>query len=106
MGFCFAPIFPLLISLTPARVGGASAAQAIGFQVSAASLGAAGVPGVAGLLAKRFGLEVIGPVLLCVAVMLLVLHEAIVRASRHRPDAQADRDDALAAEAAAPSALG
>lgn len=105
MGFCFAPIFPLLISLTPARVGKLSSSQAIGFQVSAASLGAAGVPGVAGLLAKRFGLEVIGPVLLCVAVALLVLHEAIVRISRSRSDTSVARDAALAAEAAAPSAL-
>lgn len=82
MGFCLAPMFPLLISLTPARVGPAPAAQVIGFQVSAASLGAAGVPVLAGVLARRLGLEVIGPVLLCVAVALLVLHEAIARATR------------------------
>lgn len=82
MGFCFAPMFPLLISLTPLRVGRVSAAQAIGFQVSAASLGAAGVPSLAGVLAKRLGLEVIGPVLLCVAVALLVLHEVIARTTR------------------------
>jgi Asp/Glu/hydantoin racemase len=54
----------------------------IGFQVSAASLGAAGVPAFAGVLAKRLGLEVIGPVLLGVAIALLVLHEVIVQLTR------------------------
>jgi hypothetical protein len=84
MGFCFAPMFPLLISMTPARIGGqpnAAASQVIGFQVSAACLGAAGVPGVTGLMAKWAGLEVIGPVLLGVAVLLLVVHEAVVWAA-------------------------
>ena len=108
MGFCFAPIFPLLISLTPARVGRASAAQVIGFQVSAASLGAAGVPAFAGVLAKpeHYGLEVIGPVLLGVAVALLALHEAIVRVSRAHAPRALDPAEAAAAQAAAPSGLG
>lgn len=109
MGFCFAPIFPLLISLTPGRVGKPTANQAIGFQVSAACLGAAGVPGFAGVLAKRLGLEVIGPVLLCVAVALLVLHEAIVRVARASAASRAIEPVGVAsarADAAAPSALG
>ena len=78
MGFCFAPMFPTLISLTPGRVGRGAADQAVGFQISAASLGAAGVPGVTGLLTKWGGLEVVGPVLLVVSLLLLVLHEAII----------------------------
>ena len=107
MGFCFAPIFPLLISLTPARVGRATGAQAIGFQVSAASLGAAGVPALAGVLAKpeRFGLEVIGPVLLCVAVALLVLDEAIVRVARNG-EPRGVEPVAAGGDAAAPPAVG
>ena len=79
LGFTLAPIFPLLISLTPARVGRAYAAQAVGFQVSAAYLGAAALPGLAGVLARRAGLEVIGPVLVVAAVVLLVLHEVVLR---------------------------
>ena len=79
MGFCFAPVFPLLISLTPGRVGQQVSDQAIGFQVSAACLGAAGVPGLTGLLTRFGGLEVVGPMLLIVSVALLVLHEVIVR---------------------------
>jgi fucose permease len=75
LGLCLAPVFPLLISLTPARVGRDAADHVIGFQVSAACLGAAGVPGLTGLLTTWRGLEVVGPVLLFVAVSLLVLHE-------------------------------
>jgi fucose permease len=78
LGFCFAPMFPTLISLTPQRVGKHAADQAVGFQISAASLGAAGIPGLTGLLTKWGGLEVVGPVLLVTSVSLLVLHELIV----------------------------
>jgi fucose permease len=82
MGFCFAPIYPLLVSLTPTRVGKHAADQAVGFQVSAGCLGAAGVPGVVALLTKWGGLEVVGPVLVAAAVGLLVLHEAVVWSAR------------------------
>jgi fucose permease len=84
MGFCFAPMFPLLISMTPGRVGADAGHQAIGFQISAACLGAAGVPGVAGILAKRFGLEAVGPVLVVACVLLLVVHETIALTARHK----------------------
>lgn len=93
MGFCFAPMFPLMISMTPARTGAKSTAdQLIGFQVSAACLGAAGVPGITGLLARSFGLEIIGPVLLVVALLLLAAHEAVVWMAR----GAAPRDAAVA----------
>jgi fucose permease len=82
MGFCFAPMFPLLISLTPGRVGRNVAHRVIGFEVAAACVGAAGVGGATGILARRFGLEVIGPVLFVVAVLLLVMHELVHYASR------------------------
>lgn len=79
LGFALAPVFPMLISATPARVGPRLAAQAIGFQVSAATLGVAALPSLAGLLARRVGLEVIGPFLLAATVALFVLHEVTVR---------------------------
>lgn len=79
MGFGLAPIFPSLMSVTPGRVGSAHAANAIGFQVSAASLGGAILPGLAGVLAENRGLELIGPYLVVGAIVLLLLHEALVR---------------------------
>jgi fucose permease len=64
LGLALAPIFPLLIAATPGRVGAPYAAHAIGFQIAAHCLGTATLPGAAGLLARRVGLEVFGPFLL------------------------------------------
>lgn len=75
MGFCLAPIYPLLISETPKRLGPSRATVAIGFQVAAAYLGTAALPSLAGLLASRNGLEVIGPFLFSAATILLLLQE-------------------------------
>jgi len=76
LGLLLAPIFPLLIAETPSRVGGRHASHAIGFQISAATLGAGALPAAAGLLARHAGLEALGPFLLATAVLVLVLHEA------------------------------
>jgi fucose permease len=84
LGFALAPIFPLLMSETPGRVGRRDSDHAVGFQISAASLGGAALPAVAGLLAKARGLEALGPYLLAATVVLLVLHEA-VQARAKRP---------------------
>ena len=75
LGLLLAPIFPLLIAETPARVGERHAAHAIGFQISAATLGAGTLPAAAGLLARHAGLESLGPFLLAAAALLLLLHE-------------------------------
>lgn len=81
LGLVLAPIYPLMIFLTPGRVGQTFSAHAIGFQVSAANLGAAALPGLAGVLARSFGLEVVGPTLLTAALALLALNEVARRAS-------------------------
>jgi predicted MFS family arabinose efflux permease len=77
-GFSLAPIFPLMISVTPKRLGSRHSANAIGFQVAAASLGIALLPGLAGVLAENLGLEAIGPFLLALAVAMFLLHEVTV----------------------------
>jgi fucose permease len=79
IGFSLAPLFPSLISSTPRQVGAAHAANAIGFQVAAGSVGIAILPGLAGVLAENLGLEIIGPFLVVASVVLLLLHEALVR---------------------------
>lgn len=69
LGLALAPMFPSLMSLTPARLGSAHAANAVGFQVAAAMLGGAAMVAGFGLLAGRLGLEALGPFLLLNAVL-------------------------------------
>lgn len=74
VGFAMAPIFPGLISSTSQRVGEHHAANTIGIQMSAAGLGGALLPALAGFLAQRFSLEAI-PVMLVVSLVgLLALY--------------------------------
>lgn len=81
-GLGLAPVFPCLMARTPARLGPAVAAHAVGFQVSAGMLGAATVPGVAGLLAERFGLEAVGGFAVGLAAALFALHEMLLAAGK------------------------
>lgn len=78
LSFSLASIFPGLMSETPRRVGAQTAQHAVGFQVSAATLGVAVVPTIAGLASERFGLEAIGWVIAGCALVLVGLHERLV----------------------------
>ncbi|MFP2907917.1 MFS transporter [Pyxidicoccus sp. 3LFB2] len=78
LSFALASIYPGLMAETPRRVGERTAPHAVGFQVSAATLGVAVVPSVAGLMSERFGLTAIGWVIACCALVLVVLHERLV----------------------------
>lgn len=82
IGFCFAPIFASLISLTPARVGAEHADSAIGFQIAAAGLGGAALTGLIGLLTRPFGLEVIGASIFAATLVLLASYEWMMRRAR------------------------
>lgn len=84
LGFAFAPIYPLLVAVTPARVGRRRVTQAVGLQVALAYLGAAALPGAAGALAATAGLEAIPPLVVGGALGLGVLHEIAARAARSR----------------------
>jgi fucose permease len=59
MGFAFAPVYPAMVSLTPARLGLRDSANAMGFQVAAATAGVALFPGLIGVAAGRLGVEAI-----------------------------------------------
>lgn len=59
IGFAIAPIFPALVSGTSRRVSPRFAANTIGIQMAAASLGAASIPSLIGVLARNISLEVI-----------------------------------------------
>jgi fucose permease len=74
MGFACAPVFPTMISTTPMRLGRSHTANAIGFQIAAAVLGQSLLPALIGLMARRLGLEIVGPSLLISAAALVGLH--------------------------------
>ncbi len=74
IGFALAPIFPGLVSTTGARVGEQHAANTIGMQISAAGLGAAAIPGLAGVLAQHISLEAVPIYLTLLFVILLTLY--------------------------------
>lgn len=82
IGLLLAPIYPTLMSRTPGRLLPAYVSHSIGFQVSAAMLGAAAIPGLAGVIASEAGIAATGFVVLSAAVLLFVLHEVLIRISR------------------------
>lgn len=105
-GLAMAPIFPSLIATTPRRLGAPHAANGVGFQVAAASLGQSLIPAFAGVAVARFGLESIGPVLVGGSALLLALCELPgMRAATAAPEpiANAREDQARAGAASARS---
>lgn len=76
-GFALAPIFALMITNAQERLGPVHAPNAIGFQVAAASFGAGFLPGLAGLLSDEFGLEIISPFLMLLAILMILLYVAM-----------------------------
>ena len=74
LGVAVSVIFPLLISITPARVGPMMTAHAVGYELAAGTLGGGGIPALTGLLLQSAGLLALGPVLAVMAAALAVLH--------------------------------
>lgn len=82
VGLGLAPVYPCLMTRTPQRLGPGLAAHAVGFQVGAAMIGAAAVPGAAGLAAGRFGLEAVAAAAVGLAGVIGGLHEVLLRLTR------------------------
>lgn len=82
LGFALAAIFPSTMWLVPRRVSAAMVPAAIGFMTSVASLGAASLPTLTGWIANRFGLEIIPPLMLPLAIVMLVLHRSLGQPQR------------------------
>ncbi|WP_198372729.1 hypothetical protein, partial [Roseomonas rosulenta] len=66
------PLFPTLVARTPARLGAAAALHAVGFQVAAATVGVAVLPGAIGLAVEGFGADV-APWLVAVLTAVLAV---------------------------------
>ncbi len=83
LGFAQAPMFPVLVSNTPRRVGVEHAPNAIGFQISGAGIGVAALPALAGVLANNISLEIIPPFIFTAGILILVLYElSLMQAAR------------------------
>lgn len=77
IGLAIAPIFPALISSTSYRVGKEHTTNTIGMQISAAGLGGALLPGLAGVLARNISLEVIPIFITILFILFLTINNLI-----------------------------
>jgi fucose permease len=100
LGFAAGPVFPSLIATTPLRLDRAHTANAVGIQVAASAIGQALLPALVGVLAERYGLEVVPRALLCVSVLLLAVHHRLESAAPVREAAPAGVRADRAVEAA------
>ncbi len=74
LGAAVSVIFPLLLSITPIRVGTAMTSHAVGYELAAGTLGGGGLPALTGLLLQSAGLLSLGPLLFAMAGGLMLLH--------------------------------
>jgi fucose permease len=84
IGLAIAPVFPALMSGTSQLVGVHFAANTIGMQMAAGALGAAVIPSVVGILARRSSLEVVPVCLVVLFAGLLGLSAVAARSVNSR----------------------
>jgi fucose permease len=81
LGAGLGPIFPALVTLTPARLGAEAALYAVGWELAAAGVGGAGLSALAGLVLQGAGLAAFGPVLAVLAATVLGLDLLLERSA-------------------------
>ena len=81
LGLCLSVFVPVLIYITPQRVGNAAAPHAIGYMVAAGMLGGATLPAATGVLMQSVGVPALGPALVGLAVVLAALYRFASRRS-------------------------
>jgi fucose permease len=79
LGAALAGMFPALIAVTPQRIGEQRAEHAIAWQVGAAAGGGSAISALIGLAINASGLDVLGPALVVLAVLLLAANAALTR---------------------------
>ena len=79
LGAALAGVFPALIGLTPARIGRRRAEHAIAWQVGAAAAGGSGLSALMGLLIGVAGLQILGPSLTVLALLLIAGNAVLAR---------------------------
>ena len=79
LGAALSVFVPVLLYLTPRRIGTDAAPRAIGYQVAAGMIGGAALPGAIGLLMQLIAVSALGPSLVILAIVLAGLHLASSR---------------------------
>ena len=79
LGAALAGMFPALIVVTPQRIGKLRAQHVIAWQVGAAAGGGSAISALIGLLINTSGLDVLGPALVVLALLLLAANTALAR---------------------------
>jgi fucose permease len=74
IGVAVSVFFPVLLSVTPRRVGRAMTSHAIGYGLAAGNVGAGGLPARSGIALQSFGVMTLGPLLLLMSVAVVGLH--------------------------------
>ncbi|HXO59858.1 MAG TPA: MFS transporter [Candidatus Acidoferrum sp.] len=74
LGIAVSLIFPLLLSLTPERVGAVMTTRTVGYGLAAGNIGAGAIPAVTGLVLQSAGVLALGPLLVVMSAALLLLH--------------------------------
>lgn len=74
LGLAVSGIYPLLLSVTPARVGTGMTTHVVGYELAAGTLGGGGFPALTGLVLQSAGLLSLGPLLALMAAALTLLH--------------------------------
>jgi fucose permease len=84
-GCACGPIFPMLVATTPARVGPAHTANAVGVQIAASGIGVSVVPATVGIIAEQSRIEAIAMVFVGLALLLMLSYSVLEWATASRP---------------------
>ncbi|MEA2636187.1 MAG: hypothetical protein QOH92_2954 [Chloroflexota bacterium] len=74
LGIAVSLIFPLLLSLTPERVGAVMTNHTVGYGLAAGNIGAGAIPALTGLALQSAGVLALGPILAVLAIVLATVH--------------------------------
>jgi MFS family permease len=78
IGLSLSTVFPLMMMLSPTRVGQAALAHAVGFQMSAATIGSSLLPWIAGDLFSRTSYHAVAWVIVAAAIVLFMVHAFVI----------------------------
>lgn len=87
IGLSMATVFPLMMMLSPQRVGNAALPHAVGFQMSAATIGSSLFPWIAGYLFGRTSYHAVAWVIVAACLLLFTVHALLIRWQRQDPTA-------------------